>query len=299
MPFTAPPDSEILAAFTELSSLDHLDSGGFKAVYKASIGRKLEIFKLVCLPSTSETEEQQSYRHESIGRIRREVELLGRCQAPELVKLGSLAPRVVAINGTEYVGYSEELLDGPNLWKLIRAKGDKPSETEAKQLLRSLVKAIAELWTLQVIHRDIKPHNIIKLADPQRPFVLLDLGIAYGLLDTPLTRDTQLIPGTARYLAPEMLRPGFRQTLDFRADLYSAALTVFEYSAQIHPLARTRDDLIETLSRIATQAPRSLKKERPDFTAGFCDLIDQALKKKPALRPGNIQRILVQLGKAS
>jgi hypothetical protein len=115
MSFTAPPNSEILAAFTKLSSLDPLDSGGFKAVYKASIGGKLEIFKLVCLPSAGETEEQQSYRHESIGRIRREVELLGRCQAPELVKLGSLAPSVISIGGTEYVGYSEEFLDGPNL----------------------------------------------------------------------------------------------------------------------------------------------------------------------------------------
>ncbi len=299
MPFTAPPDSEILVAFTELSSLEALDSGGFKAVYKASIGSKLEIFKLVCLPSAGQTEEQQAYRHESMGRIRREVELLGRCQAKELVKLGSLAPRVVAIGGTEYVGYSEELLDGQNLWKLLRAKSDKPSETEARQLLRALVKAIAELWALRVIHRDIKPHNVIKLADPQRPFVLLDLGIAYGLFDTGLTRDTQLIPGTPRYLAPEMLRPGFRQTLDFRADLYSAALTVFEYSAQIHPLARTRDDLIETLSRIATQPPRSLRKERPDFSNRFCQLIDQALKKKPALRPANLERILAQLGEAS
>jgi hypothetical protein len=96
-----------------------------------------------------------------------------------------------------------------------------------------------------------------------------------------------------------MLRPGFRQTLDFRADLYSAALTVFEYSAQIHPLAKTHDDLVETLSRIATQAPRSLKKEHPDFSAGFCHLIDQALKKKPALRLANLRRILDQLGEIS
>jgi hypothetical protein len=93
MLFTPPPDSEILAAFTQLSSLDPLDSGGFKAVYKASVGGKLEIFKLVCLPSGGQTEEQRSYRHESIGRIRREVELLGRCRAPELVKLGSLDSR--------------------------------------------------------------------------------------------------------------------------------------------------------------------------------------------------------------
>jgi hypothetical protein len=50
--------------------------------------------------------------------------------------------------------------------------------------------------------------------------------------------------------------------------------------------------LIQTLSRIAQQAPRALKSERPDFSDGFCRIIDQMLKKKPALRPANLDRLL-------
>jgi serine/threonine protein kinase len=295
VPFTPPPDAEIIHAFSALSSLTRIDAGGFKAVYKADISGNIEVFKLLCLPAPGATDEEKAYRREAMGRIEREISLLADCKSPELVKLGALAPATVSINTIEYVGYSEEFLPGSNLWTLLRAKGTKPDETESRVLLRSLVRAISELWAMRVIHRDIKPPNVIKLNDSNRPFVLLDLGVAYGLVEPGLTRDTQIIPGTPRYFAPEMLKPGFRQTIDFRADLYSAALTVFEYSAQIHALAKTADDLVRTISRIMSQPPRSLKSERADFSDDFCALIDRMLKKQPALRPNSLDRILAFL----
>ena len=64
----------------------------------------------------------------------------------------------------------------------------------------------------------------MRLADTTRPFVLLDLGIAFSVFDTPLTFDAQnrMPPGTFRYLAPEMLQLNFRETIDFRSDVYAA-----------------------------------------------------------------------------
>ena len=53
--------------------------------------------------------------------------------------------------------------------------------------------------------------------------------------------------------------------------------------------------MIELLSRIATQAAKSLKSERPDFSTGFCRLVDQSLKKKPAIRPAKFERMVAQL----
>jgi hypothetical protein len=61
------------------------------------------------------------------------------------------------------------------------------------------------------------------------------------------------------------------------------------------PLARSSADMIELLSRIATQAAKLLKSERPDFSTGFCRLVDQSLKKKPAIRPAKFERIVAQL----
>ena len=292
-----PPDPKLISgAFPELTSLNFMEQGGFKAVYRVGVAGKEEIFKLVCLPKEGSTDEEKAYRKESLGRIQREISLLGQCKSFEIVKLGSIPPRTVTIEGVEYIGYSEEFLDGPNLWDVLRARGPKPDEKEAKQLLLCLLIAIRELWTFKAIHRDIKPQNMIKLNSQERPFVLLDLGIAYSLADPGLTRDPMIIPMTGRYFAPEMLKADFRQNLDFRSDLYTAALTVFEYSAQIHPLAKTRDDLIRTISRAVNQAPRLLKSDRPDFSDEFCDLIDKLLKKIPALRPSNLSALIREIG---
>jgi serine/threonine protein kinase len=130
-----------------------------------------------------------------------------------------------------------------------------------------------------------------------RRYVLLDLGIAYSVVDTPLTFDAshRMPPGTFRYLAPEMLQIGFRDSIDFRSDLYTAALTVYEYAAGLHPLAKDKDDLIATLSRIARESPKSLGEHRPDLSTFLISTVDQMLKKIPALRPSNINMLIDKL----
>jgi serine/threonine protein kinase len=189
--------------------------------------------------------------------VSREVEILNRCTTPYLVKPASLALKGYNVSGGYYAIYSEEFLDGPDLWKLIRQKGTPPDEKEAKLLLRCLLLAIQELWSMRYVHRDIKPENVIKLADSHRPFVLIDLGIAFGLLATGLT--VQGTPCTARYLAPEMANPAFRTSLDFRSDLYTSAITVFEYVTGQHPVARDSDDLIRTVTRAINDPPKPLR----------------------------------------
>jgi serine/threonine protein kinase len=157
-----------------------------------------------------------------------------------------------------------------------------------------LIIAIDELWgEFKTVHRDIKPGNVMKTSELERPFVLLDLGIAFGAEGTALTVGASHRPpvATYRYFAPEMAKPDFRQNLDYRADLYASALTVFEYAAKKHPLAQDRDDLFQSVTRAISQAPESLKVRRPDFSDEFCELVGQMLKKTPALRPGNLARI--------
>src|SRR5260370_18168589 len=103
MPFQSPPDVEIIAAFPEVLSLELLDSGGFKIAYKAKIGSDIEVFKLVRLPAPGPTDQELAYRAEAIGRIRREVELVGRCNFPDLVKVGNTHPKFAKPCGTVHV----------------------------------------------------------------------------------------------------------------------------------------------------------------------------------------------------
>lgn len=294
MSFTPPNDELIRQAFPLIQSIEPLDKGGFKAVYRIGIGGKVEAFKLILIPSYEGNPDADSLRQESIGRVRREVVALARSVGPEIVKLGSLALTEVKIGDEDYVAYSEEYLEGDDLWKLLNSGMPKPPETELRQLFATLLKAIRELWGHGYIHRDIKPKNVMKLNNAARQFVLLDLGIAYSVQETALTANPGLrMPlATYRYLAPEMMNPNFRETIDYRCDLYTAAMTVFEYGAQRHPLAQNKDDMMRTISRALHQPAESLAKLRPDLSASFCLTIDQMLKKKPALRPANLNLLI-------
>ncbi|HAB53166.1 MAG TPA: hypothetical protein DCE80_13525 [Ignavibacteriales bacterium] len=298
MSFEPPKAEEIKAIFPQFQEVYFLNKGGFKAVYKIVVNGKPEAFKIVYIPEVSgvEPEVSKEIKKESLGRIAREIKILNDCKCPEIVKLGIIQPTVVVLNRLEYVAYSEEFIEGNTLRESIR-QSMKPSEEDLRSLFLSLLKAIRELWSLNVIHRDIKPDNVMKLSRKDRSYVLLDLGIAFSIVDTPLTFDAsnRLPPGTYRYLAPEMLQPGFRESLDFRSDMYAAALTVYEYAAGQHPLAKSKEDLIATLSRIVREPPKSLREYRDDLSPFLIGTIDQMLKKIPALRPSNINMLIGKL----
>lgn len=296
MAFQKPADESIQRAFSGVSELSFIASGGFKGVYKARINGVLEALKLINVPEVSPADtEAVQMRDELVKRVEREIEILRKCQSPAIVKLGSLSPCGQDIEGRKFIAYSEEFLDGKDLWVLLRdINNPKPGEAELKSLLKALLEAIRELWQYGIIHRDIKPCNIIKTENKARPFVLLDLGIAFSRVDTPLTHGWT--PATYRYFAPEMANPSFRDSLDYRADLYTSALTVYEYAAKVHPLAKDFEDLIVTVTRAVKVPPPPLKTARPDLSEDFCDLIDKLLNKIPALRPGNMAMIIKRIG---
>ena len=275
----------------EASNLEEIGSGGFKVVYKALIKDKTEAVKLVQIPSD---ENDADVRDENLRRIVREIDILKRATSPYLVKLGSIEPRPCEIDGIEYVIYSEEYIAGKNLRQMIQADYI-PKKDELVELAICLLDAIRDLSGLNVIHRDIKPDNIIITNDPERPYILLDLGIAFHIGGTRLTRDSGRIPGTLYYLAPEMLDQNFRQNLDYRADLYTIALTLYEFASGDNPFANASDPQFTTLYRIKTHKPKPLKELRDDLPDSLCKLIDQLMRKVPALRPANIDKLINQM----
>lgn len=296
MTFHKPTEELIKKAFPEISELSFIASGGFKGVYKAKFNGNLQALKLINVPEVPLADaESVRMRDELIRRVEREIEILKKCKSECIVKLGTLSPCGKDIEGKKFIAYSEEFLEGKNLWDLLRdATTPKPSEEELKTLLRALLEAIKEFWQYGIIHRDIKPCNIIRTGNAARPFVLLDLGIAFSRVDTPLTQGWT--PATYRYFAPEMANPSFRDSLDYRADLYTSALTVYEYAAKVHPLAKDFEDPIVTVSRAVRVPPASLKSVRQDLSDDFCDLIDKLLNKIPALRPGNMAMLMKRIG---
>lgn len=270
----------------ELKELIFIDAGGYKAVYKALVNNKFEAIKIVPMPETSNFDKQE----EDINRIKREIQILKQCKSPYIVKLGTINPANYQINKNQYIIYSEEFVSGETLRTKIKS-GHKPYLKELKTLMFNILDVIKTLWNHpnQFIHRDIKPKNIISTNNTRRSYILLDLGIAYAVGETGITKNTRDIMGTRYYVAPEMLKSGYRKILDFRADLYTLGLTVYEYASGENPFARSEDAIYTTLSRIARETPQKLHELRNDLPLQFCNLIDQLLKKIPALRPSNIK----------
>jgi serine/threonine-protein kinase len=286
-----PDIKKITQIVQEADDLEEIGSGGFKVVYKGLISGRIEALKLVQIPAD---ENDSTVRDENLRRIVRELDILAKCASPYLVKLGSIMPRPCEIDGIEYVIYSEEYLSGETLREMILTD-HRPTKEELAELAICLVKAVRELSGINVIHRDIKPDNIIKSGNPIRPYVLLDLGIAFQIGGTRITRDSARIPGTLYYIAPEMLDQGFRQSLDYRADLYTIALTLYEFASGDNPFAHRGDPQFTTLYRIKTEKPKPLWDLRNDLPNQLCKLIDQLMRKIPALRPANFERLISQM----
>jgi len=278
----------------KVDSLTYLDQGGFKAVYKGYVQERPEAIKVVYIPADTDEEDHI----ELIGRVKREIETLDKCKSPEFVQLGSLPPESININGIDYIIYSEEYLDGENLRSKL-SENYKPDLSELIQLTKTLLKAIKLLKENDLIHRDIKPDNAIKLKSPKRPFVILDLGIAFKIHGTALTRNSMFRPGTLPYMAPEMFNPRFRENIDYRSDMYSAGITAYEYASGVHPIRKRGEDAYTTMYRILKTRPQPLSTLRPDLPSDFCKIIDQLVKKLPALRPASIQKLLKKVKELS
>jgi len=300
MSIVPPSEQDIRVALPSVEALGLVDTGGYKAVYRATVEGRVEALKLVEIPRSEGLPDEDAMRAEMRARVLREISILDKVRIPELVRLGSVAPREVRIGAGEYVVYSEEFLVGGNVWEAVRSAGPVPDEADCRRLFVVLLRAVRALWAKGFIHRDIKPKNVMRTGEVTRPFVLMDLGIAYSIDDTALTYNAtaRMPPATFRYIAPEMLSPRFRETIDFRSDLYTTAMTVYEYATKHHPLARSQDDLMQTITRALKQPPTPMATHRPELSAELCGLVDQMLRKKPALRPANIDAIISRLGSA-
>lgn len=295
MEFYLPETEEILELFDNVEECTRIIKGGFKVVYKAKINKKTQAFKLAYLPLAEENQITEIKDSEVYKRVIRELDILKKCEQGNIVKLGSLKHKLIKIKENNYVSYSEEFIDGVSLHELIKKKYI-PDEKELRKLFTSMLKVIQYIWNnYRYIHRDIKPINIMKTEIVGREFIILDFGLAYSLNESSLTENSIGIPGTLEYLAPEMLDSNFRQSLDYRCDLYNLALTVYEFATGKNPIAIKNDPQYNTLLNVKSKLPEALQSHRNDLSEKFCNLINQSLKKKPSLRPSNFEDLFKQL----
>jgi serine/threonine-protein kinase len=172
-----------------------------------------------------------------------------------------------------------EYVDGKSLKDLIRAKGKLPlpiTLSVGKQLARALEVAHEQ----GVIHRDIKPQNMV--VEPDGVLKVMDFGIARLATRKPESGVTQagMIIGTPEYMAPEQFAG---DEIDARADIYAAGCVLYECLTGRPPFqAETPYQLVAKLLEETAPNPRSLN---PEVPAALDALVMQALAKEPSGRP--------------
>jgi eukaryotic-like serine/threonine-protein kinase len=247
---------------------ERLGSGGFGTVYAAHDERLDRAVAIKVLPADRSAPE----------RARREALAVARLDHPGIVALFDAGED----GGVRYL--VSELVEGRTLAQL-EADGAL-SDRDVLRAGLALADALAHAHERGVIHRDVKPQNVI-VPEPNGPHwlgatraapaKLTDFGVAHLAGEEPLTRTGDVV-GTLAYMAPEQAkgRPAGEE-----ADLYSLALVLYEALAGRHPVKGA--NAAATAKRVGSRiAP--LARSRRDLPSELTTAIDRALHPEPALR---------------
>jgi serine/threonine-protein kinase len=216
-------------------------------------------------------------------RFRLEIQLAARLQHPHIVPLLQSGE----IDGILY--FTMPFVEGESLRTRLDREGALPLP-EGIRILRQVASAISYAHRNGVVHRDIKPDNVL-LTDE---FALVaDFGVARALSEST-TLDNQRLTGggvalgTPAYMAPEQALAD--PEIDHRADIYAFGVLAYEVLTGAPPFRGKSAQA--TLAAHVVQAPDPIESKREGIPPGIAALVMQCLEKKPADRPQNASDLL-------
>jgi eukaryotic-like serine/threonine-protein kinase len=236
-----------------------LGAGGMANVYLAEdqeLGRRVAIKIL---------NDRHANDEQFVERFRREAKNAAALSHPNIV---SIYDRGEA-EGTYYIAM--EYLDGRSLKELILSRGDAPIAVVV-EYARQILSALRFAHRHGIVHRDIKPHNV--LVDGEGRVKVTDFGIARA--GTSQMTEAGSIVGTAQYLSPEQARGG---DVDQRSDLYSLGVLMYEMLTGEVPFSG--DTPVEIAMKHLSQTPATPSSRRPNIPHELDMVVMRALAKDP------------------
>jgi eukaryotic-like serine/threonine-protein kinase len=253
--------------------IKRLGSGGMADVYCAEdqqLGRRVAL-KLL-------------YRHfaedeQFVERFRREASSAAGLQHPNIVGIYDRGEW----NGTYYIAM--EYIEGRTLKDVIRERGPAPPEA-AVDIVLQILRAARFAHQRGVVHRDIKPHNV--LIDDEGRVKVTDFGIARaGASDMT---ETGLIMGTSQYLSPEQAQG---KPVDARSDLYSIGIVLYEMLTGRVPF--DAESPVAVALKQVSERPVPPRELNPEIPAALESVVLRAMEKSPARRFADADEFIAAL----
>ncbi|MGH9260360.1 MAG: serine/threonine-protein kinase, partial [Acidimicrobiales bacterium] len=201
-------------------------------------------------------------------------------------------PNIIPIHAVDEVGdfvfFAMAYVEGETLTERVRRRGPLPP-SEAGQVLREVAWALAYAHGQGVVHRDVKPDNILLEAGTGRALVT-DFGIAAAVRGAGALDGGEVV-GTPEFMSPEQ---ALGEPVDARSDLYALGLVGFFTLSGRLPFEGAR--VTEVLAKQVTEAAPPLTSVVAGVPRRFAQVIDRCLVKDPAERPQNAEELVEGLG---
>ncbi len=241
-----------------------LGSGGMGVVFRAEDPRLGRIVALKVLSP------RLAGRDTGRQRLLREAQAAAKLRHPGIVPLHEVGQQAEVT----YLVY--DLVPGPNLAALLTKT--QPAPDQAAQWVAPIADALDYAHQMGIIHRDVKPANI--LLDAGNQPLLSDFGLAYCKDAGPtLTQEGDLL-GTPAYMSPEQAR-GASKGADGRTDVYSLGVVLYEVLAGTLPF---HGQSASVLHKVIHEEPRPPRSHRPGIAADLETICLKAMAKEPASR---------------
>ena len=254
--------------------LDVLGEGGMGTVYKAM---DREVDHIVALKLIRP---EMAVHPAILARFKQELLTARQVTHRNVIRIHDLSE----VDGVKFI--SMEFVEGCDLRKLLLDKGKLPPE-QAVEIVRQVCLALEAAHSAGVIHRDLKPQNIMQ--DKQGRILVMDFGLARSLESGGMTQ-TGALMGTIEYMSPEQ---AMGKQLDARSDLFAVGLIFYELLTCKLPF-KAETAMASLLKRNQERALPAAELDA-SIPKGLSDIVSKCLERDPNLRYQSAQEILADL----
>lgn len=219
-----------------------------------------------------------------LHRFQREAQAVARLDSPFIV-------RIYDFGQQEDITYIVmEFVEGETLGERYRGKPNTGGKalTERLQIFWQVLHAMAYAHDQGVIHRDIKPDNI--MVTPTGRIKVMDFGLAFFADSHSLTEANQIM-GTVAYFAPEQARGS--KDIDHRADIYALGVVLFELLTGKLPFDAHHP--VDMMRKLLDEEPRKVCALNPLVPRALEKIVDRALRKEPRQRYQSVNEMKAEL----